>query len=100
MTLLIVGGDSVDAVKRRAAAGGRGHVEHWSGRKTRDLTKSIPKGTEAIVVVLDRISHALAQRVRAEAARRGLPVFFKKRRQQIHAADRFPSDLRQWLGQQ
>lgn len=78
MTLLIVGGDSVDAIKQRATASGHGHVEHWSGRKTRDLTKSIPKDAGAVVVVLDRISHALAQKVLAEASRRGLPVFFKK----------------------
>lgn len=75
MAILVGGGDSVDAIKERGTAGGHGYVTHWSGRKTRDLTKSIPKDTEAVVVVLDRISHVLARKVRTEAARRGLPVF-------------------------
>ncbi len=97
MTLLIVGGDSISAIKQRATAGGHGYVEHWSGRKTRDLTKSIPKDTEAIVVVLDRVSHALARKVRTEATRRGLPVFFQKRGRRILSTDHLPSDLTQLL---
>ena len=97
MTILVVGGDSVNAIKQRAHARGHGSVEHWSGRKTRDLAKSIPKDTEAVVVVLDLVSHALARKVRTEATRRGLPVFFQKRGRQISATDPRPSDLMQWL---
>jgi hypothetical protein len=96
MAILVVGGDSVDAITQRAHAGGHGCVEHWSGRKNRDLAKSIPKDTEAVVVVLDLVSHALARKVRTEATRRGLPIFFQKRGRHIRATDR-PSDLRQWL---
>ena len=55
MSILVVGGDSVSAITERAYAGGHGCVEHWSGRKTRDLTRSIPKDTEAVVLVLDRV---------------------------------------------
>ena len=97
MSILVVGGDSVDAITQRARAGGRGCVEHWSGRKTRDLTKSIPKGTEAVVVVLDRVKHTLARKVRTEATRRGLPLFFQKRGRQVEAVDHRPLDLRHWL---
>ncbi|HBR52586.1 MAG TPA: hypothetical protein DEA71_21215 [Nitrospira sp.] len=81
MNLLIVGGDSAEAFRQRAT-GRISRVEHWSGRKHRDLVRTIPKATEAVVVVLDRVSHALAKRVRGEASRRGLPVYFLKRGQQ------------------
>lgn len=81
MNLLIVGGDSATAFRERMA-GRTSRVEHWSGRKTRDLVRTIPKAIEAIVVVLDRVSHALVKRVRGEASRRGLPVYFLKRGQQ------------------
>ncbi|MGB3397616.1 MAG: hypothetical protein WBB60_14325 [Nitrospira sp.] len=57
MSILVVGGDSVSAITERAYAGGHGCVEHWSGRKTRDLTKSIPKDMEAVVLVLYRVNH-------------------------------------------
>ena len=80
MNLLIVGGDSTEVFRQRTARTSR--VEHWSGRKRRDLARTIPKATEAVVVVLDRVSHALAKRVRGEASRRGLPVYFLKRGQQ------------------
>lgn len=76
MIILLVSGDSAETFRQRAA-GRQGQVLHWSGRKTRNTGKAIPKDTEAVVVVLDRISHALAKKVRTEAARRGLPVFSK-----------------------
>ena len=97
MAILVVGGDSVDAITERANAGGRGYVEHWSGRKTRDQMRSIPKDTEAVVLVLDRVNHTLARKVRTEATRRGLPVFFQKRGRQVRAAGDRPLDLMRWL---
>ncbi len=96
MSILIVGGDSAEMFKQQTG-GGHGYVEHWSGRKTRDMAKSIPKDTEAVVLVLDRVSHGLARKVRTEATRRGLPVFFQKRARQVGPTDHAPLDLAQWL---
>ena len=93
MALLVVGGDSAETF-RRSAAGTRRQVEHWTGRKTRDLVRSIPKATDAVVVVLDRVSHALVKKVRREAARRGLPVYFRHRSGQVHAGSRA---VQNWL---
>lgn len=90
MNLLIVGGGTA-AVFRQRATGRTSCVEHWSGRKHRDLVRTIPKATEAVVVVLDRISHALAKRVRGEASRRGLPVYFLKRGEQRDAGSQLGS---------
>ena len=73
--LLIVGGSSI----HRTNSIGRRLVRHWSGRKQRDVARSIPKQTDAVIVVLDRVSHALARKIRIEAARRGLPILYQKR---------------------
>lgn len=54
MSLLIVGGDSAKVFRKRTAGMTR-RVEHWSGRKQRDLVRTIPKATEAVVLVLDRV---------------------------------------------
>ncbi len=97
MSILVVGGDSVNAITERAYAGGHGCVEHWSGRKTRDLMMSIPKDTEAVVLVVDHVNHTLARKVRTEASRRGLPVFIQKRGRQVRAAADRPLDLGHWL---
>ncbi len=59
--------------------------------------RSIPKDTEAVVLVLDRVNHTLARKVRTEATRRGLPVFFQKRGRQVEVADDRPLDLMYWL---
>ena len=87
MNLLIVGGDSAKVFRQRTT-GTTSLVEHWSGRKRRDLVRTIPTTTEAVVVVLDRVSHALAKRMRGEASRRGLPVYFLKRGRQVDADSR------------
>ena len=76
--ILIVGGDSVGVFRHRNAGDG-GSIEHFSGRKRRDLARPIPQHTEAVVVVLDRVSHALARKIRIEDGRRGLPVVYQKR---------------------
>jgi hypothetical protein len=81
MNLLIVGGDSAEVFRQRTI-GKTNRVEHWTGRKHRDLVRTIPKATDAVVLVLDRVNHSLARRVRREASRRGLPVYFLKRSQQ------------------
>lgn len=96
MNILVVGGDSAEVFRQRAARR-HGRVEHWGGRKTRDLAKRIPKHTKAVVVVLDRISHALARKIRAEATLRRLPVFFQRRGRQIPSTDHDLLDLTHWI---
>lgn len=78
MNILVVGGDSIEMIRKRSAGGG-GQVDHWSGRKARDLARSIPKRTDAVVVILDRISHGMMRKIRAEATRRRLPSTSKTR---------------------
>ena len=95
MSILVVGGDSVEIFRQQAS--GHGYVQHWGGRMNRDLTKSIPKDTEAVVVVLDRVSHGLARKVRTEARRRGLPVFFQRRARHTGPTNHDPLDLARWL---
>ena len=97
MSIMVVGGDSVDGIKARAQAGGHGCVGHWSGRKPRDLVKAIPKKATAVVVVLDRVNHTLARKVRTEATRRGLPVFFRKRENHMQPTANRALDLMHWL---
>lgn len=77
-SILIVGGDSVGVFRDRNTRG-RGSIEHFSGRKRRDLARPIPQHTEVVIVVLDRVSHALARKIRIEAGRRRLPIVYQKR---------------------
>lgn len=91
--IVVVGGDSVEAIKQRFGIDRAQTIEHWSGRRARDLQRALPKDTERVVVVLDRISHALARKVRVDAGRRGLPISFMGRKWSSHptAAQAMPN---------
>jgi hypothetical protein len=94
MSILIVGGDSIEALRKRAKTGGLRNVAHWSGRKTRDLAKTIPKETTAVVVILDRVNHTLVRKVRQESARRGIPVLYERRAHQAGLQDALSMNLK------
>lgn len=85
--ILIVGGDSVEAITQRMKTTSWSAVKHWSGRRSRDLQRSLPRDTETVVIMLDRISHTLARKVRAEAGRRGIPVVFMGRKWSSRTGD-------------
>ena len=82
MAILVVGGDSVDAMTEGHATAAMCLSNIGAGGKNRDSAKAIPKDTEAVVFVLGLVSHTLVRKVRSEATRRGLPVFFQKRGRQ------------------
>ena len=82
MNILVVGGDSMETMKVRRSAELHDVLEHCSGRKTRDFVRPIPKHTDAVIVLLDRISHALPCKVRTDASRIGVPVYTEKRGRQ------------------
>ncbi len=44
------------------------------------MWRDLPNSTESVVVVLDRVNHALARKVRTEAMNRGLSAFWEARR--------------------
>ncbi|MBA2487538.1 MAG: hypothetical protein H0V35_15865 [Nitrospira sp.] len=92
MVILVLGGDSVKAIAQRARPRRHG-VSNVGAGANKGQTRSI----EAVVVILDRVKHTLARKIRAEATRRGLPVFFQKRRRQVRIADHRPRDLMHWL---
>ncbi|BCA53012.1 dihydroorotate dehydrogenase [Nitrospira sp. KM1] len=93
MSILVVGGDSVGTLAQGIAADTRTPINHWSGRKTRDLSRAIPKATDAVILILDRVNHALAKKVRVEAGRLGLPVYYRKRSRAVGSSVRQTTNL-------
>ncbi|MBV8047053.1 MAG: DUF2325 domain-containing protein [Paludibacterium sp.] len=74
MRALIVGGDTVETVRRQLAARGYDQVEHWEGRKTGDCRRTFPRRIDLVVVMLGYVNHNLCKRVRQEALRQDWPV--------------------------
>jgi hypothetical protein len=79
MTALIVGGDYIESIRKEMSARGVERIEHWNGRKPRDLRKTLPKGTELIVILYDYLSHRMLKKVNADAADSGIPIIHCRR---------------------
>ncbi len=79
MTALIVGGDYVEPLKREIRTHGHEHVEHWDGRKVGFTRKSIPGGTQLIVILCDYVSHSLSIALKRQANRNNVPLVFCRR---------------------
>ena len=79
MTALIVGGDHIESLRKAIAARGVERVEHWNGRKPRDLRKTLPKSTELVIVLYDSLSHRMLKKVNADISDSGIPVIHCRR---------------------
>lgn len=79
MTALIVGGDYIKPIEKIITDRGVQKIEHWTGRKTGDMRKTVPKGTRLVILLCDYLNHGLAKKVRGDADRLGLPVIYCRR---------------------
>ena len=86
MKALIVGGDSVEPIRRKLAANGYLEIDHWKGRKTGDCRRSFPQHLDLVVIMLSFVNHNLCKRVRNEASRQDWPVLYLGRK----GGDRLP----------
>lgn len=76
MSVLIVGGDQVESLKRQVIAQGYSQIEHWSGRKKGFLKRTLSSNTRLIVMVCDYVNHSLAVSLKNKANRKGIPLIF------------------------
>ncbi len=76
MSALIVGGDHVESLKRQVIEQGHHNVEHWSGRKKGFLNRSVSSNTRLIIMVCDYVNHSLANSLKNQAQRKGIPLIY------------------------
>lgn len=79
MTILVIGGDHIDKVRRELSAYGLHDVAHWSGRKPADARREIPQRTKLVVMVTDQLNHAMLRNASIRATRLGLPIVYTRR---------------------
>jgi hypothetical protein len=75
-SVLIVGGDHVDGIKKILKQAGISQTHHWTGRKAQDNHKVIPLNTRFIVMVTGFISHSFTNNIKNAASKRQLPVIY------------------------
>lgn len=75
-SVLIVGGDQIDGIKKVLNNHGVQHISHWSGRKVGDSNKVIPSHVDMIVLITNWISHSITHKVKQNAIKRGIKVIY------------------------
>lgn len=76
MSVLIVGGDQVESLKRQVVAQGYTEVEHWHGRKKGFVKRTFSNHTRLIIMVCDYVNHSLAISLKNQANRKGIPLIY------------------------
>lgn len=78
MGVLIVGGDRGGVVREQLQALGFDGFEHWSGRNNSDCHRQIPRGTKLVVIMVNRVNHGLARKVRRAAGEMDIELVFSR----------------------
>lgn len=79
MAILIVGADRLGTIPLQLHKTGVEEIIHWSGRKTGQQRKIIPKQVDKIIIYCDFINHQLMHHIKRQAKALDIPVVFSKR---------------------
>ena len=75
-SVLIVGGDQIEGIRKLFGNYGIDRISHWSGRKAGDSNKVIPQNTKVIVLVTKWINHSITYKLKRDAVRRGIKMIY------------------------
>jgi hypothetical protein len=79
MSVLVIGGDKIDAIRSLLAIFGASCVTHWDARKKSSTCKKIiPMDTDCIVMLTSFLNHNAMKHFRSEAKKRELPIVCSK----------------------
>jgi len=79
MSVLVVGGDRLGNITSKLKVLGFTEIKHVSGRKKGHLTVDISKKVDVVLVLIDYVNHALAERIKEEARGNGVKTVFARR---------------------
>lgn len=75
-TVLIVGGDHVDGIKKIISELGHHQITHWTGRKSGDHHKQIPQDTQLVVLITAWINHSFTYAIKRAVSKRQLKIVY------------------------
>jgi hypothetical protein len=73
MSVLVIGGDQIDAITTSLNEIGVNDITHWTLRKNRDMGRKIPYDTEYIIMLTNFLSHNAMYKFKTEAKKRNIP---------------------------
>lgn len=79
MSVLVIGGDKIDAIKSILSNFGVSTVVHWNARKKASTCKKIiPIDIECVVMLTSFLNHNAMKYFRSEAKKRDIPIVCSK----------------------
>lgn len=82
MSILILGGDKIDPIRKVLMTLGVDDIIHWTARNQkngRKKDKPIPSGVSMIVMLTNFLNHNAMKHYRSEAKAKGLPIVYSSR---------------------
>jgi hypothetical protein len=79
VSVLVLGGDRVDAIKEALYSRGVLQITHWDMRKARDCDRKLPECADCVVMMIDYLSHNAMNHFKKEAKKKNVPIVCAKR---------------------
>lgn len=79
MGILLVGGDKIDKIAEKLIGCGFQDIAHISGRKNGDKRLKIPAKTDLVLVLVDFVSHDVAEIMKEQSKKYAVKIAFSKR---------------------
>ena len=74
MSVLVIGGDKINAIRNILNDLGASDVTHWDTRKkTGACKKEIPQNTDCVLMLTDFLNHNVMYKFKNEAKRKNIP---------------------------
>mgnify|MGYP002712351943 CR=1 FL=1 len=94
MSVLVIGGDKIDAIKSILSDFGVSSVIHWNARKKASACKKIiPVDIDCVVMLTSFLNHNAMKYFRSEAKKRDLPIVCSK-----HSTSCFYDEYKKVMG--
>ncbi len=79
MSVLIIGGDSINPISLELKKYGFDEVLHWDCRKKSVVHRSIPQRVDYVLMLTSFLSHSVMKKIKGNAKSAGIPTLFAKR---------------------
>lgn len=79
MSVVVVGGDEITAIKAVLYNLGAEKIYHFDGRKRSDVLRRLPVDTQCVVMITDFLNHNAMKVFRKQAKERDIPLICSKR---------------------
>ncbi len=82
MSILILGGDNIDPIRKVLMSLGVDNIVHWTARsqkRGRQKSRPLPPKVSMVVMLTNFLNHNAMKYYKAQAKKRGLPVVYAER---------------------